>query len=344
MTDKTAKIIWIIALLACGVTAFQIGVVLYQGEILCLNEGCRIVEQLTNVPPLFFNLAGFLYFLTLALLSSRQPRQSPFGVSWLQVLLLGGFVMEGVLVGYQVFVARQPCSYCLLVFSAIVLLNLLHGRRQLLLGGVLFLAVLTVFPLLNFGPTLLALRNQSLNSGRFAVKRCTTPLKQAYFFFSSNCPHCQNVLDALKNCNSCEFSFNPIDRIESLGVPDLEYTSDYDPMINRLILSLLEIETIPVLLVRNPDGFNIIKGESSIIKFIGQACFRQDTVRYLDASRMTKQEGINVFTEQEGECNIQLDCPDPDGQSGQGQSGKQTTGQEGRSNPAPGDNKDFTRW
>lgn len=306
----------IIAFLACGIIAFQIAVVVYQGEILCLNEGCKIVEQLTNVPPLFFNLAGFLYFLIIALLCCRKPGRSPFDVSWLQVFLLAGLVMEGILVGYQVFVVKQLCSYCLLIFFTIVLLNLLHGRRQLSLGAILFLAVLAVFPLLNFGPTLLALRNESLDSGSFAVKRCATPLKQAYFFFSSDCPHCQNVLEALKSCNSCEFFFNPVDRIASLGMPDLVYKPDYDPQLNRLILSLLDIQTIPVLLVRNPDGFNIIKGESSIIRYISQACFREDTVRYFDSSQDSKQDGMSVFTEQEGECNIQLDCLELGEQSG----------------------------
>jgi hypothetical protein len=222
--------------------------------------------------------------------------------------------MEGVLVGYQVFVVKTLCSYCLLIFFIIVLLNLLHGRRQLLLGAALFGAVFTAFPLLNFGPTLLSLRYESLNSGSFAVKRCEAPLKQAYFFFSSDCPHCQNVLEALESCNSCEFYFNPVDRIQSLTMPDLEYTPDYDPMLNRLILALLDIDSIPVLLVRNPDGIIIVKGENSIVRFIGQACFRKDTVLYLDSSQYDGNEEISVFNEQEGECNIQLDCPDPDEQ------------------------------
>jgi len=315
MAANKNRVIRILAFLACAVTAFQIGAALYRGEVLCLNEGCKIVEQLTNVPPVFFNLAGFLYFLTLALLCRREPVRSPFDINWLQVLLLAGLVMEGVLVGYQVFVVKQICSYCFFIFLTIAVLNLLYGGRQLLLGTVLFLAVFSAFPMLNFGPTLLALRNETIDSGSFAVKRCETPLKQAYFFFSSDCPHCQNVLEALKSCNSCEFSFNPVDRIESLGMPDLVYKADYDPMLNRLILSLLDIETIPVLLVRNPDGFNIIKGEGSIIRFISQACFRKETVRYLDYSQKNKQDGISVFTEQEGECNIQLDCPEPAEQS-----------------------------
>lgn len=315
MIENNNRVMRIIAFLACALTAFQIAAALYQGEILCLNEGCKIVEQLTNVPPIFFNLAGFLYFLTLTFLSRREPGWSPFDIKWLQVFLLAGLVMEGVLVGYQVFVVKQICSYCFFIFLTIVVLNLLCGRRQLFLGIVLFLAVFSAFPMLNFGPALLALRNETIDSGSFAIKRCETPLKQAYFFFSSDCPHCQNVLEALKSCNSCEFSFNPVDRIESLGMPDLVYKADYDPMLNRLILSLLDIQTIPVLLVRNPDGFNIIKGESSIIGFISQACFRKETVRYFDYSKNNKQDGISVFTEQEGECSIQLDCPEPAEQS-----------------------------
>ena len=79
---------------------------------------------------------------------------------------------------------------------------------------------------------------------------------------------------------------------------------------NRLILSLVKIQTIPVLLVQNPDGLTFIKGEESIIHFISQACFREEPQLYLDSSLYNAPEGMSVYDEHQGECNIQLDCPD----------------------------------
>jgi len=308
MVRIQGKIMQGIALLACVAIGLQMAVIVIKGEVLCLNEGCRIVEQLTTIPPLFINLAGLIYFLAI-FLCCRWCRPAS-ALDPLRILLWIGLTTEGVLVSYQAFVAQILCSYCLVIFSCIVLLNILYGRYQLLTGGALFLVVLASFALLNFGPTLLNLQNQSLASGTFAVKRCVAPAKKLYFFFSAECPHCQTVLKALENCNSCEFHFNPIDRIQSLAIPELEYVPTYDPALNRLILALLQIETIPVLVVQNQDGLNFIKGEQSIIHFISQACFRADPFLYMDSSRYNESEHISVYDEQEGDCTIQLECPD----------------------------------
>jgi len=300
-----------VALLACGVIGLQIAVIVIKGESICLNQGCRIVEQLTTIPSLFINLAGFIYFFVV-FLGCRWWRGRPApAFDPLRLLLWVGLAAEGVLIGYQAFVAEILCSYCLVIFSCVVLLNILYGRYQLLTGGALFLAVLAPFALLNFGPALLTLRNQSLASGTFAVKRCVEPAKKLYFFFSAECPHCQSVLKALENCNSCEFHFNPVDRIQSLAIPELEYAPTYAPALNRLILGLLQIETIPVLLVQNQDGLNFIKGEQSIIHFISQACFREEPYLYMDSSQYGQSENISVYDEQEGDCTIELECPDP---------------------------------
>jgi hypothetical protein len=304
-----------VALLACLIIALQMAIIVIRGDAFCLNQGCRIVEKLTTIPPLFFNLAGLVYFFVV-LGACRWYRGRPLpAFDWLRLWLLIGLTVEGVLVGYQVFVVQTLCSYCLIILSFIVLLNILHGRQQLLVGVPLFIVVLAAFAVLNFGPAILTLQNQSLGAGTLAVKRCVEPVKKLYFFFSADCPHCQTVLKALENCNSCEFHFNPIDRLQSLAIPDLHYTPVYDPGLNRLILSLLEIATIPVLLVQQPDGLDIIKGEASIIRFISQTCFREDPMLYMDSSQYEEPEDISVYDEQEGDCTIQVECPDSVGES-----------------------------
>jgi hypothetical protein len=224
-------------------------------------------------------------------------------------LLLIGLAAEGVLVGYQFFVVRTLCSYCLVIASLIVLLNFLCGMRQIMVAAPLFLAVMCVFPMLNFGPTLVALRYQTLASGSFAVKRCAEPSKQLYLFFSADCPHCKNVIKTLESCNSCEFHFNPVEPMHSLGLEALEYTASYEPAMNRLLLSLLGIETVPVLLVRDPDGLTFIKGEESIIRYISEACFREKPLLYMDSSKYAP-EGISIYDEQESNCTMQVECPD----------------------------------
>ena len=99
-----------------------------------------------------------------------------------------------------------------------------------------------------------------------------------------------------------------------LAIPELEYAPTYDPALNRLILALLRIDTIPVLLVQNQDSLNFIRGEQSIIHFIGQDCFREEPFLYMDSSQYGDSENISVYDEQEGDCTIQLECPDPAGE------------------------------
>ena len=86
-----------LALLASLLIAAQMGYTLYQGNPFCLNDGCRVVERLTRVSPLVFNLAGFFFFQAVdwGLRSSRyELRQLP---QFVKTLLLAGLAVEGVL-------------------------------------------------------------------------------------------------------------------------------------------------------------------------------------------------------------------------------------------------------
>jgi uncharacterized membrane protein len=315
MTDKRAKIIQGIALLGCGFIASQIAAILFKGGAFCLNQGCKIVEDLTTVPPIYINLAGFIFFLAV-FAASRYSRNHPQqNIDWLRLLLLTGLAMEGVLISYQLFVAQTLCSYCLIIFSLIILLNISYGRQQLLLGIPILLAVLIAFSSLSFGSAQILLQAQNLGSGTFAVKGQETPARQLYLFFSSDCPHCRNVLEAIEGDNNCELNFNPIDRIESLDVPDLKYLPDYNPSLNRLLLSLLEIKTIPVLLARNQEGLTLIKGEGAIVDFIKTTCFDEDIDLYSGSSSDIEATDYSQETAQEGECEIEVECPDPIEQS-----------------------------
>jgi uncharacterized membrane protein len=252
MASRQNRFIQWTSLCAGAIIALQIGIILFQGEPFCLNDGCRIVEKLTVIPPLYINISGLSFFLVLFVVSRWFSKMDSL-LDLPRVLLLLGLMVEGVLVSYQLFVIQTFCSYCLIIFSIIVALNILYGWRQVIIALPLFSAVVVAFTVLNFSPAaLLALRGETLASGTYAVKKCDTPAKQLYFFFSSDCPHCKNVLSVLENCNNCEFHFNPIDKNQVLAMPDLEYSPYYSHSLNRLVLSMLNITTIPVLLLQNP--------------------------------------------------------------------------------------------
>lgn len=263
-----------LSLSACIIISAQALMITFRGEAFCVNEGCKIVETLTLIPPFYFNLLGAAYFFTIfciALMTRRRSGPEPL----LPMLLVSGLVAEGILLGYQIFVANVFCSYCLLVFILILILNMLTGLRQLTLGLVIIVVQLFIFSLLRFEGTRDQLRGLTLDNGTYAVRRCSNPVKQLYLIFSKDCPHCYKVIESLEGCTQCEFHFNPIKKIGSELLPGLTPNKQYLPQINTHALKILGIDTIPVLIARDHDGFSFIKGERNIINYIQNTCFKE---------------------------------------------------------------------
>ena len=113
-----------LALSASLIIIGQIVFILANGSAVCPNSGCELVEQLTALSPLYFNLLGLLFFQIVywSLRFSKNRPLNDFDFSGL--LLLAGLAVEGVLLAYQLFVARVVCSYCLLIFLFVIILNL----------------------------------------------------------------------------------------------------------------------------------------------------------------------------------------------------------------------------
>lgn len=298
-----------LALLGASGAAVQAGLLLVRGKAICLNEGCRVVEGLTRVPPLFINLAGLGFFLAAAALAWRAAASKP-ARRLLVVLLSAGIAAEGVLFGYQLFVAKAFCSWCLAVFALVVLLNLLAGWRQAFVASAVFAAVLVAFSALRFGVVQPAPGGRALDGGTWGVHRCAEPAKQVYLIFSSNCPHCAEVLSALESCNSCNFHFNPIDRIAGLELPGVAPNASYDPEVNRGLLAMLGIEEVPVLLVPGPEGMSVIRGDKRIVAYIRAECFRAEPLLNVDPSRLLGEGSLEMFRDEEDDgCNVKVDCP-----------------------------------
>lgn len=301
-----------VALVGALGAAVQAGLLLARGEAFCLNEGCRVVEGLTRVPPVVINLAGLGFFLAAALLAWRAAASQP-ARRLLAVLLTAGLAAEGVLFGYQLFVAKTFCSWCLTVLGLVLLLNLLAGRRQALAGVAVFAAALAAFSSLRYGIVQPAPGARALDGGTWGVHRCADPAKQLYLIFSSTCPHCDAVLRALESCNSCNFHFNPVDRIGDLDLPGVERSASYDPGVNLGLLALLGIEEVPVLLAPGPEGVSVIRGEKRILAYIRAECFREDPVLNVDPSRLFGEGPLELFLDDEEDgCNVKVDCPPED--------------------------------
>jgi hypothetical protein len=299
----------IIALVASLITAIQIVVEVVYGTTICPNAGCKVVEDLTSISPLYFNVLGLLFFQCVFWgLRFQKKSESSAPVDWLGLLLISGLVFDSVLLAYQIFVASSFCGYCLLIFVMVLTSNLLYGKRQLIAGIAILGMTLFSFSALTFMPTGVLSQTEPLKSASYGVKSCSAPTKEIYLIFSSNCPYCENVLQTLSNCNSCDLYLNPIDHIDSLENMVLDLNPKFSPDVNRLVLGVLGIDSVPVLVVKSPEGYRFIKGEKKILNYVSHACFTAADVLYYDDSIQAEGDGITVITDQDGQCSVAIDC------------------------------------
>lgn len=305
-----ARIQKFIVLIVCVVVIVQIGIILATGDAACPTEACKVVEKLTTLSPLGINLLGFIYFLVLfgVLYLDRSEMQKR--LDWPGLLLLTGLAVEAVLFSFQLFVVEVFCLYCLLILAAILLLNLIHGKKQILAGSLVAGAILIGFSLLNF-ESVESSAEVTLEKGIFGSRTCAEPTKELYLIFSDDCPHCLEVIKALEACNSCDLHLNPIDEVGDLQFEGIEKRNHYSPHINRQILSIMGIDKIPVLLVEHEDGFQFIRGERRIVDYVRLACFQSEETLYLNRSRFSDKDQISAYTDDEGECSVTVDCAEP---------------------------------
>lgn len=300
----------IIALIASIGIAAQAIFTLYSGSGFCPSQGCKVVESLTLIPPLWVNILGLIFFQSVFWSLRTLKAKTFFNVDPTGLLLLGGLVFDASLLAYQVFVVQTFCAYCLAVFACVLALNILYGVRQTAWGLTALMVILFSFSILSFGPGKGESKNFSLKAAAWGVRSCSAPTKEVYLIFSSNCPHCQTVIQSLNECNSCDLYLNPIDEIDALDLDGIERINTFTPQTNRHMLELLEIDTIPVLVSKSSDSYDIIRGESNILNYIRSACFTDEDVLYLENPISSGEEGITVFSGETGECSVTIDCPD----------------------------------
>ncbi|MFH2123348.1 MAG: hypothetical protein ABIJ50_07710 [Pseudomonadota bacterium] len=307
MTERNSKLISAISFAAGILVMSQILIILFRGEAACFNQGCKIVENLIAIPPLYFNLVGFFYFQAVCWLFFMARRKGPLLLDLSRLFLLTGVAVEGVLIAYQMYVAGTFCAYCLILLAIVLLLNTLAGWKQSLAGISILAGIILISSMLSYGPTALLSRQKTINSGTYGTRTCANPQKELYLFFSADCPHCKNVLQALEGCSSCNFHFNPIEKLNDFDLKGTKRTASYDPELNKLLLKVLGIDSIPVLLEKNQSGFSLIKGEKQIIHYIQQACYLADPLLYLNTEGQSSQNPIPVFNEEE-ECSLNIEC------------------------------------
>ena len=298
-----------LALLASILTAVQAFAIYLQGRTLCFNDGCAIIDSLTAVSPLYFNLAGFLFFQIIfwCLLWGRDGADHWHKLA--RLLLLAGLCAEAVLVFFQYKIAGVFCSYCIAILTFIVLLNILSGPRQVFRGIILFSAVTVACFSLHFRQE--EGSGASLDKGSMAIFAGERQDTKLFLFFSSTCPHCEKVIDMLKEENRCAVRFNPLEHIDSFVFPGVEYLAEYHPEININFMKSLAISEIPVLVATQEQKTLVLKGEQQISQYLKENCREQKAVNYSGTSS-SGQSGYSILPDGQGgtddACKVGADC------------------------------------
>ncbi len=300
----------IISFLASVLTLVQIILLRTGTKGLCFNDGCEIVDSMTNISPLFFNIAGFLYFQTLFWLFLRGKSGSEYWHKLARLLLLAGLAAEAVLLFFQHSIATVFCSYCLVIFAVIALLNLCCGLRQLVRGVVIFVSVLAACLSLQFGPPVKG-GGASLDSGSMAMVSGKSDGGRLYLFFSASCSHCEKVIEAIGSDNICTVRFNPVEKIENFAVHGATLFTDYDPKVNRALLQSLSVNEVPVLMAKSEEEILVLKGEKRIGEYLQKMCRQSRNVDFGGTSE-SMSPTYNIFPElqksKEDACLLDTDC------------------------------------
>lgn len=297
------------ALIGCVLTGMQAVLIYLQGTGICLNEGCEIVDSLTRVDPLYFNIAGFFFFLVVWIGIGRARKGSDTAKSFVSLLLLAALGGEAVLLLFQYKISQAYCSYCLIVLALVIIANVFLGLKQVFKGLFIFLAVAIAFLSLDF--TNGKPRAGILDDGTFAYLEKTDSDEQLYLFFSSTCTYCESVIETLKEDNDCNVRFNPIDTIDAFTFQGTEAATSYNPEINVTFLRTLGIDEIPVLLSKTGDGFSVITGTRAIISYIRQQCGSGDTSSQDSMAQPSMSQSSDVsipLPVQDEGCSIDEEC------------------------------------
>lgn len=313
----TIHLIIAVAFVGFLITGAQTLLIFFKGDAFCLNEGCEIVESLTVVPPLFFNLAGAVYFLIVFRCFAKGRNGARFWLNSGRLLLLSGMAAEGVLVSFQYYVAQVFCSYCLVVFSIICLMTVLAGMRQIFAGLFVFCAVLAAFSSLQFSPA--GSSNEIvLDDGSFAKLEGDGRDGNMYLFYSATCVHCEEVIATLDKEFQCPIRFNPVGEVEELAVDGAVRSSGYLPEVNVRYLKNLGIREIPVLAVQKGGETRILRGKTLILDYLDESCRPQPVsdTGLGESSNISGQSSVlspgsyyGAPAEDES-CGVDVDCED----------------------------------
>ena len=282
-----------IALLAI---LFQLIHIYINGHEICLNNGCKFIEELTNIPPFLFNLIGLIYFLVLLILKLLENKHDLLP-RILNLFLICGVSGEAILLPFQKFIAHHYCSYCIFLLCLLFLLVLIRGVEIFLLSISVLLSGILIFSLLNFSTAIIKQVNRGLVSGSFAqvITKSKSNNIKLFLIFSNKCPHCKKVLENIPPKLNIPLYLNPLSYMAKIAYINpkikIERFKNYDPAVNLFFIKIIKDIEVPVLVIKKGNIISFIKGDKSIIKYLNEKHLINKIPKINNKSKNTLNEG-----------------------------------------------------
>jgi len=208
---------------------------------ICGTEGCELAGELLRFNSLYLNYFGAAGALVIALLGWLSLKRESFEKLF-YITLYAAITFESIMIAYQIIANPEPCIFCLGVYSGLLLIALFASWRYLLYA---LPAIVALFV--------------SMNMLAMTENRALITQDGSYLISSNTCPHCKKVKAYFK----------------TEGI-DYQALSVYDTNA-RFFIKQLNINTIPVLVIRQGALSKVIKGDKAIISYYGAQKNTEDT-------------------------------------------------------------------
>jgi len=201
----------------------------FQNTSLCGEVGCKLAGELLKFDPIYLNYFGLVSVFALVILGARSIKSRFFETLYFMVLY-AAIAFEATILGYQFLANPEPCIFCLSVFSSLLIIAVFSHFKNFF---VIIASVMAIYIALN---TLAISKNKTY---------VTTPGN--YLIQSETCPHCIKVKAYFKDNN-------------------IRYTPISTKEVNaREFLKFVDINSIPVLIMKEKSGISLLKGDQNII-------------------------------------------------------------------------------
>ncbi len=198
---------------------------------ICGTTGCELAGELLKFNSLYLNYFGALGALAVAFFGWLSLKRKGFETLF-YITLYAAIAFESIMIAFQVLANPEPCIFCMGVYSGLLSIALFSNWRYLLYA---LPAVAALF---------ISMASLTITQNRAMITEDGT-----YLIHSETCPHCKKVKKYFAEHNT---SYTKL--------------SVYDTN-TRFFIKQLDINSIPVLVIKDKLITKVIKGDKAIIAY-----------------------------------------------------------------------------